>query len=181
MMTHEADLARIGGLLRKVPQPPEQSLPAGASDGALSEFEKRVGFTLPPQMGDLLRLTNGPCVGPGGVFGVRPALDYLDIEALYESYPAWIERRWVPVAGDGCGNYYVAIPHDGGWPVVFIDTMEDAEAPAFVVASGVLRFVVALLEKELGGEGWPFNEQKVRSSDPDIARFAGALTLPWMA
>ena len=178
-MPTETDLRRIGELLLQVPRAPDQPIPSGVSEDVLLEFEERVGFPMPSHQADLLRLSNGPCVGPGGLFGIRPSLDFLDMEQLYESYPSWVERGWVPVAGDGCGNYYVAVPANDEWPVVFIDTMENPEEPAFVVASAVLRFVVALLEKELGNDGWPFRQGQVTASDPDITRFADRFTLPW--
>lgn len=180
-MTASADLERIDALLSQVPGPPGEPLPSGLTEEEVSGFEARVGLTLPPEQAALLRLSNGPCVGPGGLFGVRPALDFLDIERLYEAHPVWRERGWVPVAGDGCGNHYVAVPRGGQWPVVFIDTMETPERPVFVVASGVWKFVRALLEKELGPTGWPFDEAEVTSSDPFITRFADLFPLPWNA
>jgi hypothetical protein len=178
-MTVDANLKRINELLSRVPRAPDKSLPLGLSDEALSGFEERVGFTMPPEQADLLRLSNGPCVGPGGVFGVRPTLDFLDMEQLYDSFPGWRDHGWVPVAGDGGGNCYVAVQLGEDWPVVFIDTMEDAEHPAFIVASGVFKFVIALLEKELGETGWPFNEANVTFSDPNITDFGGTFALPW--
>lgn len=178
-MTTSADIKRIDELISQVPRAPDQPLPAGLTEDVVSAFEERIGFPIPPEQSELLRLSNGPCVGPGGLFGVRPTLDFLDIEHLYESYPGWREHGWVPVAGDGCGNYYVAVPTGDDWPVVFIDTMEDAQQPAFIVASGVLKFVIALLEKELGDTRWPFCEAAVTASDPRITAFADKFALPW--
>jgi hypothetical protein len=179
MMAAKADLERIDELLSQVPRAPGQRLPSGLTDEVISGFEERVGFPMPPEQANLLRLSNGPCVGPGGIFGVRPALAFLDIEQLYESYPGWRDQGWVPVASDGCGNYYVAARAGKHWPIVFIDTVEDADQAAFIVASGVLKFVIALLEKELGETGWPFNEAKVTASDPSIIGLGDTFTLPW--
>jgi hypothetical protein len=178
-MTTGSKLERIKELLSQVPRAPDEPIPSGLTDEVVLEFEKRAGLSMPPEQAGLLRLSNGPCVGPGGIYGVRSTRHSLDIEEFYESYPGWKHRGWVPVAGDGCGNYYVALHADDEWPVVFIDTMQDAEQPAFVVASGVLAFVVFLLERELGETGWPFDEVKVTSSDPRIASFGDVFRLPW--
>ncbi len=180
-MTLNADLMRIANLLLQVPKAPDQPLPAGLTDQELDDFTRTVGVSIPPEQADLLRLWNGPCVGPGGVFGVRTALDSLDLIQLYDSHPDWREKRWAPIAGDGCGNYYVAIARNEGWPVVFIDTMEDSGSPAYIVASGVFRFMIALLERELEDTGWPFNEARVTASDPSITNYAETFPLPWRA
>ncbi len=178
-MTNEADLLRLRALLAAAPRPPDGSIPPGAATDVLREFEHRCGLVLSREHEALLRLSNGPCVGPGGIFGLGTSLEYLDIEGLCQRHPRWLELGWVPVAGDGCGNYYVAVPCEAAHPVVFVDTMEDPEAPAYVVASDVLKFVLALLEKETGAVGWPFDPEVVLRADPDLARFADQLPLPW--
>ncbi len=180
-MTQQSDLQSIKALLHGMPLPPNQPLPAGVTDGALAMAERRLKQTLPRQWKALLRLSNGPCVGPGGLFGIRPALEFLDSEALLESYPHWVASGWIPVAGDGCGNYFVAVPHNGLWPVVFVEMTVDPTRPAYVVASSILRFVVALLEKEAGATGWPFDERTVMASDPGMPALETAFTLPWKA
>jgi hypothetical protein len=180
-MKIDSKIERILELLSRVPRAPEQPIPSGLKDEAILEFEKRSGLSMPPEQAEFLRLSNGPCVGPGGIFGIRPAMDFLDIENVLGMHPGWRGRGWVPVAGDGCGNVYVAVHSGKDWPVVFIDTMEDAEQPAFVVASGVLVFIVSLLEKELGKTGWPFNQAEVTRSDPRINVFGDIFRLPWVS
>lgn len=178
-MNVKTDISRIKDLLLRVPSAPNQRLPPGLTDDVIAGFVERVGVQIPPEQVELLKVSNGPCVGPGGIFGVRPVLQFLDIEGLYETYPAWQDAGWVPVAGDGCGNYYIAIPTGENWPVAFIDTMDDPLRPAFIVASGVLKFVIALLEKELGDTGWPFAEAQVTASDPAILAYDNVFTMPW--
>lgn len=173
------DLSRIVDLLNEVPRAPGKRLPSGLMEETIAGFEERTGLTLPPEHREVLRRSNGPCVGPGGIFGIQPATSFLDIEQLYDSWPEWRERRWVPIAGDGNGNFYVAVPVLGEWPVVFIETTDDPLQPAFVVASGVLKAIRALLEKELRNGGWPFAEEAVLAADPKLAKFAQAFPLPW--
>lgn len=95
-------------LLRKVPVPPGYQFPAGASEEDLRAAENRLGFPLPLTLRDWLKGCNGSLVGPGGLLG-------------------WIERKLVPVAGDGYGNYYVMAVSQGpaADPIVFVDTVRD--------------------------------------------------------
>ena len=83
--------AKIKKLLAKVPRPPEDSIPDGASDADLAGFEKRLGFPLPDPLRDWLKVSNGPCVGPGGIFGIRPKRMHLDIESFFKVFPPGIE------------------------------------------------------------------------------------------
>jgi cell wall assembly regulator SMI1 len=173
--------AKIKELLARVPRPPEDSIPGGVSDGDLAKLEKRLGFPLPDSVRDWLKVSNGPCVGPGGLFGVRPKRKHLDIESYFKMFPAWKPKGWIPIAGDGCGNYYVIPANQDfgkGFPVVFIDTGESADEPAYIVSSDIEHFLISLLECELGSEGWPFDERVVMRNDPHITRFRG-VSLPW--
>lgn len=175
------DIPQIRGLLDEVPQPPEELLPEGVSDQECNDFEKRTGIALPHDVRDWLKIANGPCVGPGGLFGIRPARTHLDIESCFTMFPLWKTKKWIPIAGDGCGNYYlVPTQHEygGGYPVLFVDTGSSSETPSYIVASDIGHFLVFLLEKELGREGWPFNEKAVIQFDPQITQFNGA-ALPW--
>jgi len=174
---------KIHKLLTEVPQPPEESLPAGISDRECDSFEERTGIHLPDDVRQWLEVSNGPCVGPGGLYGIQPQRPHLDMEKFLELFPSWRMRKWIPLAGDGCGNHYV-IPtqaeYGSGYPVLFIETNSTSDAPSFIAASDIDHFLVSLLEKELGVEGWPFDEGYVTSTDPGITRFLG-VPLPWMA
>jgi cell wall assembly regulator SMI1 len=177
------DVRRIHQLLAQAPQPPGEALPGGISDSECDAFEQRTGIRLPDEVRQWLKVSNGPCVGPGGLYGIRPQRSHLDIETFLEMFPSWRTRKWIPVAGDGCGNYYV-IPtqaeYGSGYPVLFVDTNSTSDTPSFIVASNIGHFLVSLLEKELGREGWPFNESYVTKADPEITRFVG-VSLPWTA
>jgi len=177
------NLQRIQELLGTVPKPPEDALPQGVEDGECAGFENRTGITLPDDIRDWLKMANGPCVGPGGLYGIRPPRTHLDIEPFFLLFPKWKARKWIPIAGDGCGNYYI-VPSQHefgpGFPVLFIDTNVSVDEPCFIVASDIGHFLVSILEKELGKEGWPFNEMAVVQSDPGILSFKD-VDLPWAA
>ncbi len=175
----QSQLDEIASLLQRVPRAPEEDLPPGAAPALVADFERRLPGRIPAELRQLILLTNGPCVGPGGLFGIKTANDSLDLEEVYSLHPTWAAHSWFPIAGDGCGNYYVAAKCGDRWPVVFVDTAEDPSAVAYVVASGVLRFVAFLLQKELGTEGWPFRRDYVVGSDPDILEMSRCFPLPW--
>lgn len=173
----------IQQLLAQVPRPPEEEIPSGTSDRECNAFEQRTDIFLPDEVRQWLKITNGPCVGPGGLYGIRPQRSHLDMEAFFEIYHSWRNRKWIPIAGDGCGNYYI-IPTQAeygiGYPVLFVDTSSPFDVPAFIVASDIEHFLIALFKKELGEKGWPFNENYVTKTDPGIISFVG-ISLPWMS
>ena len=126
-------------------------------------------------------MSNGPCVGPGGLYGIKTIRKHLDIEVYLEMFPGWQTKKWIPIAGDGCGNHYILATQDdygAGFPVLFIDCSMDDESPAFIVASDIGHFLAFLLGKELGVSGWPFDEASVVHADPSIRHFQG-VALPW--
>jgi cell wall assembly regulator SMI1 len=124
--------------------------------------------------------TNGPCVGPGGIVGVNTARELQNLESIYDLYPNWKAKRWIPVAGDGCGNYYVLVhgEHERT-PVVFVDVMENSDEPAFVVASSLWQFLDFLFRKDLGMSRWPFDKTEVTETDAKILETD--FVLPWNA
>lgn len=166
-------------LVQRVPRAPEDAIPPGVSEQEVEEFAARNQLTVPTELAQYLELSNGPCIGPGGLLGIRTTRPDLDIESIYRIFPDWRAKQWIPVAGDGCGNYYVVVPVAGRSPVVFVDTGLDAMKPDYVVASGVLRFLCSLLQQELTPTGWPFEEALVRRLDPDLASFGAWLPMPW--
>jgi hypothetical protein len=173
----------VAGLLRCVPSPPGEAIPPGASDEVIAAFERRCGVAVPSELRQWLKTSNGPCVGPGGLFGIRPLREDLDIELHWRLYPMWKEKQLIAVAGDGNGNYYVLDANQrttGGHPVTFIDTMEDPARPLYVVASGLWKFLYFLLAKELRPSPWPFDRRFMQREDPEIVSFS-EYTMPWEA
>lgn len=161
---------------------PEDSLPVGATPEQLTSFQQRVGVPLPTQLTEWLSICNGPCVGQGGVYGIRPERPSLDIESCLASLPAWCRSKFIPVAGDGCGSSYVlsVTPFEGLNPVFFVDHEDqwELEEPSYAVASSLWHFLHFLFRKELGDKGWPFESQKVLKEDPDLFKVEKRL-LAW--
>lgn len=178
------DRRRIQDLLEQVEKPPGYELPEGAEAGVVERARAR-GVPLPPAFVEWLALTNGPLVGPGGFYGLEPEKPWLDLEKLLDTHPLavqtrWRERGWVPVAGDGTGNEYVLLPRGDDGPVGFFEMTRSAEAPAYVVSSNLDRFLIGLLERELGGKWWPFDAERMLAFDAGLAEIDPAL-LPWSA
>lgn len=175
------DFEKIRVLLQRVPKPPGELLPEPATDEKLDSFEKRSGIKLPIDLRKWFKVTNGPCVGPGGLYGIENSQSHLDIEYYLALFPSWKSRKWIPVAGDGCGNYYIVPTQEeygAGYPVVFVDTSVASENPAYIVASDIGHFLELLLEAELGRKGWPFDMNFMIKVDPEITRFRN-VPLPW--
>jgi cell wall assembly regulator SMI1 len=104
---------------------PEDPDVDGASSQELEDLERRLGRPLPAPLADWLRICRGAAIGPGGFFGNRSDRPALDIPACLELFPEWADKGWLPVAGDGCGNYYVLLPSG---QVGFVDTISDSAA-----------------------------------------------------
>lgn len=170
----------IQRLASQVPSPPGEPLPPGASDDEIDAFSKRTGVQVPTDLREWWKFTNGPCIGPGGMYGIRPQREHLDLEGVYQHHPEWQRLNWIPVAGDGCGNEYVltVTPESGPLrPVYFFEhEQSDPRRFEYVVASGLWQFLRFLLREEMGGRGWPFDRDFVLKADPDLTACS---TLPW--
>lgn len=170
----------VVSLLPILEKPPGEGIPSGIHLADLDRLEQRIEFKLPSSFRSWLMTTNGPCVGPGGTVGIGTSRDLQDLESIYDLHPTWKAKKWVPIAGDGCGNYYVLIHGEYDVePVVFVDVMENADEPAFVVASSLWHFLYFLFRKDLGKSRWPFDKAEVVASDPKILETG--FELPWNA
>jgi hypothetical protein len=177
------NIQRIKELISRVPRPPEEGIPEGITDAELNSFEERTGIALPEDVREWLKVANGPCVGPGGLFGLGEIHKHFNIYSFLEMYPCWKKKKWIPIGGDGCGNYYVVATqreYGEGFPVLFVDTLVSPELPSYIAASDIGHFLIFLLERELGNMAWPFNEKVVTTNDPGILHFTG-IPLPWEA
>src|SRR5207249_2197636 len=136
----------------KVPSEPGYTIPNGTTAAEIASFEARTGIKIPAELAEWLKLSNGAVVGPGGLFGVRPERSDMDIEEMYRLYPEWKTKGWIPIGGDGSGNYYLTTSDTesryAGHPVFFVDTHEDPDVSSFIVASNVWSFLCFLLEHE---------------------------------
>lgn len=174
-------ISEVRSLLKQVPSPPDSSLPPGAEEGEIRAFEERTGIQLPSEVKNWLRTSNGPLVGPGGVFGILSSspsnVQADDMEAILRIYPEWKERHWLPIAGDGSGNYYIiplGLYSKTGHPVFFIDTSDDHLKFGYSVASDLWHFLRFLFRRELGNKYWPFNKDRVLEEDPELEYVTGA-------
>jgi cell wall assembly regulator SMI1 len=165
----------------------------GATDELLRAFEKRTGWPLPAEWAEFLRLTNGSQAGYGGIFGIRPDLPHLDMEQrltwMREAHRSnfdcehWADiNRWLPIAGDGCGDdYFIPInPEPGGVHAIYFRDQAWLERLEYVVASGPWQFVSMMLKADSGEISWPFDKETVLRLDPGIVR-ATLAPLPWDA
>jgi cell wall assembly regulator SMI1 len=162
-----------------------------ATKDALDRAERRLGFALPQDLRRWLRICNGSVIGPGGVYGIETSLRELDIEYILGLRPAWQSRGWLPVAGDGSGDYWILdCAAEGDWPrggVFFVD-QSDMERLEYVVAANLCSFLTFLLESDLeklrgaraveATSRWPFDQRFVLARDPMLAAFPESL-LPW--
>jgi len=172
---------RILHLLGRVSVPPGYIFPTGADRSSIEKFENEFGIQLPVDLKNWLEISNGPLVGPGGIFGIGNVSNGLSIANHLRLYPAWPARGWIPIAADGCGNYY-ALDFSGAYkdlhPIIFVEPSIDDLEPAYVVASCLWIFLESLLLREVHESRWPFDREEVVKRDPNILRVIG-ISLPW--
>ncbi|WP_144394245.1 SMI1/KNR4 family protein [Pleionea sediminis] len=157
----------------------------GVNDGLTNtEFFKAqndIGVAIPDDLKLLLHSVNGTSIPPGGIFGINTPQDFLDIIEVYKLYPEWKEKGWIPIATDGCGNYYAVVTNNEFNIlncVVFIDTMESTSKPSFIVSSNIWAFLQGLINEERNQEGWPFDKDGVLARDPDVEKSQN-IAYPW--
>ena len=141
----DADDGRFADLRRLVAgadRAPEDDPPEGASAAELARLSDRLGRSLPPLLKGWLSICRGAAIGPGGVFGQRPDRPGLDMVRIRDLSPEWQSLGWLPVAGDGCGNYYVLT---GDGTVGFVEPMSDPGRLGRQVSADLLSFMADLL------------------------------------
>lgn len=183
-MTNSEQFANVLELLKRVPRPPEAKGLTRATNEQLTALQDELGFQLPESYRAWLGTCNGVLAGPGGLYGTATRPDFIDVNFVLGLYPEWKAAKWLPVAGDGNGNHYVLdlsqshISHDA---VFFVDTTENPAELAYIVGSTLPRFLLMLLNRELGERRWPFNREYMLKSDPAIATVDPISLLPWEA
>jgi hypothetical protein len=181
----ELEVMRLLRVVRPLGDGPVRAAPVSADDTL--RFERKYDLDLPAELKAWLRRCDGAAVNPGGIYPLfSRSSEEVSIDWYLTSYPEWRARGWLPVASDGCGDVYVlatslGAPH-GTHPVFFLD-QADWETPAYLVASGLWRFLFLLLKSEVlhaNGERvyWPFDREAVLAEDPDLASCRG-IPLPW--
>ena len=128
-------------LANVVPREPGTSLPPGVSSSEIEGFCLVQNISIPSEVRAWLQFTDGPRIGPGGIFGLQ------DFKKIYSFIPEFMVRRWLPLGTDGCGGYYVLALNS--WdkplsPVYFIDPCESGgyDVPTYAVASGFWQFAL---------------------------------------
>jgi cell wall assembly regulator SMI1 len=183
MTTRNGIIEEVTTLLNEAPREPGTKLPPGASEQDISDFEKYTNLALPESLKALLRICNGPAVGPGGIYGISTSSDddsrrsYLIADVL-GSHPNWRQAGWLPIAGDGCGNEYVLSLKCDSHPVLYVETCTNPDVAQYVVGSDLWHFLRFLLRREIGERGWPFCRDYVLGMDPRMEDVRSA-PMPW--
>jgi hypothetical protein len=135
---------------------------------------------VPVTLVDWLRVCKGDAIDPGGVYGARPDQPSIDMASALSRLAGWRARGWIPIAGDGCSDYYVLIGNVELAGYVGLVDQSDLDEIDFIVASDLWRFLRFLLLKETGDRCWPFDQQAVLAADPAMEYVCDELQ-PWSA
>lgn len=146
---------------------PEYVLPGPASPEAIEALEREVGLCLSEPHKRWLQICDGLLIGTP-VFGVN------ELRSQFEDWRAFYDPLLVPVANDGCGNYYVTRVGAEPDPVYFLDAIRAPELQ-FCAASNVLHLVDYLLMREVTGA--QLSPSTVLARDPALATLGA--TLMW--
>lgn len=180
---HSPGAEELLRLALRLPWPLDDTVGAAPAPAEqVDAFEAEFGRALSPELRDWLGVCNGARIAQGGVFGLRPDDQFVDIRARLRLNPEWAELGWVPVAGDGCGSTYSELPaapnRDVGW-VGFVDCFEDQDRISYLVASNISRFLWFLFADDLDVEHrWPSDREYVLAHDPEMG-LAPANLQPW--
>lgn len=178
----EAEVLRLLHLVRPLGNAPIRPRRAASLD--LLAFERKHQLELPYELKAWLRHCDGAAVSPGGVYSLFTRGPCASMDWFLGEYPAWRDRGWLPVAGAGCGDIYVLasqlVSPGGTHPVFFLD-QADWDRPAYLVASGLWRFLYRLFRSEIEPRplaAWPFDRAAMQLEDPELAVCRG-IRLPW--
>ncbi|MEO7299408.1 MAG: SMI1/KNR4 family protein [Verrucomicrobiota bacterium] len=201
MNSQESTRAEVLNLLECAPKLDDFDL-VPATSLQIRDFELETSIKLPTEIRELMDLCNGALVKPGGICSLS------EMVSAYSYFPKWMGKGWLPVATDGCGDYYVLdtreiIQTSSTHPIYFVDQI-DYDRGNYIVASGLWEFLRFLLEDEiLSNENpidpstaewddslktwtntnskvyWPFNKNKVLEFDPDLAFYKGKVPFAW--
>jgi hypothetical protein len=87
----------------------------------------------------------GCCDRPWWCVWSAPDRPFLDMVRIRDLFAEWQSLGWLPVARDGCGNYYV-LAEDG--TVGFVEPMNDPGRLERQVSADLLSFMTDLLSAD---------------------------------
>lgn len=121
------------------------------------KFETDNGLKLLPELKEWLHVFN--LSEKSQIFTSTPILydakqiqESFDIgKDIYREY-GWVQKNWIPIASDGCGNLYILgqiKPEIKEIPVFFMDMISSAPEPDYVVASDLWHFLKFVFMKSI--------------------------------
>ena len=154
------------------------------SQEALATLRLALPCPIPDELQQWLLRCNGTYAGQGGIYGHCPNDKFIDILAHYELYPEWKKAGWIPIASDGCGNYYLIDQFDesvSNNPILFVEPFSTQGFAGYAVGSGLWIFLKMMLTRELLQVygTWPFSKEYMLQNDPDIRNYSHRYPLPW--
>ena len=180
----------------KVSLPSTPRIHPAATDEMITAFTERTGIAVPPDLCDWWKTCNGARLADG-LWGIDNGDPHRDVYVKYDTFNEWRDLKWIPIAGDGCGNHYVQaasevfVKHN---PILFVEPILDPKIPQYIVASGVWQFLFFILSYSAFSSAkiasrrtsvehsesfwWPSDRDKVLSVDPDVANF-NQFPFPW--
>jgi hypothetical protein len=140
----------------------------------LLEWLPRATKAIPDERGSIESFNDyGAIVSYFSTGGLAARISSPDIaESIVKHMEGWLERRWLPIASDGCGDYFLLIEHSPGRRiVVFWDQSNDYDEYDYVYASNLWHFLAGALSKPRGK--WPFKEKSTLAFDPGMGDLKG--------
>lgn len=174
------DDRRLWAIVRRFCDEKYVTLPPPSTEAAFERFAARTSVAIPPPLQSWLLRVNGAAIGEGYTYGIECDPEN-EIECLWSLRPEWAEKGWIPIANDGCGNYYLVATRNEfgpGYPVFFVDTITDPNVSDYLCASSISLFFFLLLEQILEETDWPFDKDFTLSRDPGVLEFTG-IRYPW--
>ena len=128
---------------------PDIDLPVGASIKDIFAFESRFNLQLPKPLLEFLQVINGAYVGGQSFLGINSTTNN-EIGRVLELIPLWAEKNWIPIASDGCGNYFVMISlSEHAHPICFVDHERGYDTIDYVVSSCLEIFAEQFILQEI--------------------------------
>lgn len=147
----------------------------GNSPDIIKSASEQVGLVFPPDIQEWFSYTSGPEVRGMDFY----SLDYIVQKVQF--FHEYKEALFLPIAGDSCGNDYVAAlkGNPKNPPIVFVEGILGRNKPQYIASSSFYVFVKHALERSLAYEDslWPFDKAFVLQNDPLITSFG--YRLPW--